>query len=152
MSSTCTDPESFVRGGPPLTWFLVWWGEEWSKYHYLRAIIGPPAKCHLNGTSLACRLWPNIECWLGSFTILRGSGSVLLKKNPIFLWFFRGMGSGPPVPPLDPHMFYLFKQFGAMASSNLFWVQNIWNSCDSWKHFFFEKKNLKRSAAYGKSW
>ena len=26
-----------------------------SKYHYKRAIIGPPAKRHLNGFSLACR-------------------------------------------------------------------------------------------------
>ena len=26
-----------------------------SKYHYKWAIIGLPAKCHLNGVSLACR-------------------------------------------------------------------------------------------------
>ena len=26
-----------------------------SKYHYKRAIIGPPAICHLNGVSLTCR-------------------------------------------------------------------------------------------------
>ena len=29
--------------------FLVDEGEGGSKYHYLRAIIGPPAKRHLNG-------------------------------------------------------------------------------------------------------
>ena len=29
---------------------------------------------------LGCRLWPKIENWLGSFTILRGSGPVLLKN------------------------------------------------------------------------
>ena len=49
-----------------------------------------------NGVSLVCRWWPNIECWLGSFVIFRGSGPVLLR-NPIFLWFFRG---GPD--PLSP--------------------------------------------------
>ena len=39
---------------------------------------------------------PLNACWLGSFVMFRGSGSILLG-NPIFLWFFRG--SGPPVPP-----------------------------------------------------
>ena len=53
--------------------------EEWSKKHYKQAIIDPAAKRHLNGVSLACRLWPNIECWLVNFTILRGFGPVLLK-------------------------------------------------------------------------
>ena len=31
------------------------------KYHYKRAIIGPPAKRQLDELSLACRCWPNIE-------------------------------------------------------------------------------------------
>ena len=30
-------------------------GGEESKYHYKQAVIGPPAKCRLNGVSLACR-------------------------------------------------------------------------------------------------
>ena len=45
----------------------------------------------LNGVSLACRWWPKIKCWLGSFVIFRGSGPVL-QRNPIFLWFFSGSG------------------------------------------------------------
>ena len=57
------------------------------------AIIGPPAKCHFNGVSLAGRWWPNFECWLGNFVNFRGSGSVLLR-NPIFLWIFRRGPSG----------------------------------------------------------
>ena len=69
------------------------WGQEGSKYHYKRSIIGPP------GVSLACRWWPYIECWLCSFVILRDSGPVL-QRNPIFLWFFRGVGVVPtPCPP-----------------------------------------------------
>ena len=48
---------------------LVVYGILW-KYYYKQAIIGPPAKRHLNGFSLACRWWTNIECWLGSFVIL----------------------------------------------------------------------------------
>ena len=76
--------------------FITWWGEEGSKYHFKRAINGPPAKRHLNGVSLAGRWWPNIECWIVSFFILRGSGPVLLR-NPIFLYFFRG-GRDPLSP------------------------------------------------------
>ena len=86
------------------------WEEGGSKYHYKRAIIGPPAKRHLNGVSLACRWWPNIECWLGSFKIFQGIRTSI-ARNPIFLWFFigggggGGGGSGPPIsPPLDQHM------------------------------------------------
>ena len=85
------------RGGPTVT-FCSWWGEGGSKYHYKRAIIGPPAKCHLNGFSLVCWWRPNIECWLDSFVIFRGSRPVLLR-NPTFLWFFRGGGVRTPCPP-----------------------------------------------------
>ena len=72
------------RGSNADNVFFSMMGEELSRYHYKRALFGPPAKRHLNGVSLACRFWPKIESWLGSFTILRGSGPVLLK-NPIFL-------------------------------------------------------------------
>ena len=37
------------------SFYFSWWREGVSKYHYKRAIIGPPAKRHLNGVSLACR-------------------------------------------------------------------------------------------------
>ena len=83
--NTCADPECFVRGGPALSmFFFSLMGKDLSKYHYEWAIFGPPAKRHLNGISQACRLWPKIENWLGSFTILGGSGPVLLKKPYIF--------------------------------------------------------------------
>ena len=49
---SCTDPDSFVRGGSTLT-KLMREGE--SKYHTKLATIVPPAKRHLNGVSLACR-------------------------------------------------------------------------------------------------
>ena len=38
----------------------------------------------VNDASMAGRCWPNIECWLCSFVIFRGSGPVLLR-NPIAL-------------------------------------------------------------------
>ena len=68
------------------------------KYHYKGIIVGPPAKRHFNGVSLACRWWPNMECWFGSFAIFQGSGPVL-PWDPIFLWFFRGGGGPDPLPP-----------------------------------------------------
>ena len=49
----CADPEKSFRGDPTLpSFFKV---DEGSKYHFKRALIGPPAKRHLNGVSLACR-------------------------------------------------------------------------------------------------
>ena len=112
---SCADPESFVRGVQ--LWqrfFLVWWGEEGSKYHYKRAMIGPPAKRHLNGVSLACRWWPYIECWLGSFVNFKGIRTSIAKKPYIFV-IFQGVGVRTPVHPLDPHMMYVlcfFSLFG----------------------------------------
>ena len=98
VTTTCADPESIVRGGPTLTkFFFSIMGEELSKYHFKRAIFGPPAKRHLNGVSLACRLRPKIESWLGSFTIIRGSGPVLLKHY-IFV-IFEGRSGPPALPP-----------------------------------------------------
>ena len=59
------DPESFVRGGPTLTRFycccFLEGRDDPSKYHNERAIIGSPAKRHLNGVSLPCRLWPKLN-------------------------------------------------------------------------------------------
>ena len=63
-----------------------------SKYHYKSAIN------HLNGVSLACRWWPNIECWLESFMIYRGSAPVLLR-NPIFCDFSGGVWTPCPQSP-----------------------------------------------------
>ena len=78
-----------------------------SKYHEKRAIIGPPAKRHLNGVSLACQWWPNIECWLGSFMIIQGILTSIAKKPYIFVIFQAGgevPDPLPPLPPLDPRM------------------------------------------------
>ena len=65
--------------------FFFWWREKGSKYHCKRAIIGPPVKRHLNGVSLADRLWPNIECWLGSFVVFQGIRTSIGKKSYIFV-------------------------------------------------------------------
>ena len=80
--------------------FFSWLGENWSKYHYKHAIMGPPAKRHLNGFLLAGRWWPNTECWLVSFAVLQGIQTNIAKKPYIFVIFQGGGGSQPPVPPL----------------------------------------------------
>ena len=108
--TTCADPESFVWGGQ----LFSWWGEEGSKYHYQRSIIGPPAKRHLNGVSLACRCWPNLECWLDSFVIFRGSGPVLLLDTLYFCDFLDG--ESDPQSPMY--------QSGLYATISSCYIQN----------------------------
>ena len=75
-----------------------------SEYHYRRAIIGPPAKRHLNGISLAFRCWPNNESWLGSFVFFSGDRTNIAKKPYIFVIFRGGGGVRTPFLPLDPCM------------------------------------------------
>ena len=94
-SRSCADPENFVRGGQTLTTFLFsWWGVGGSKYHYKRAIIGLPAKRHLNGASLACWWWPNIKFWLGRFVIFQGTLTRISKKT----LYLRGPDPLSPLP------------------------------------------------------
>ena len=76
---------------------LIGVGGGGSKYYYKRAIIGPPVQHHLNGLLLACRWWPNIECWLGRF--FHGIQTSIAMKPYIFVIFQRGSGSTVP-PPL----------------------------------------------------
>ena len=48
---TCGIPESFVRGGQNLMWFFLL--DRGSKYRFKWAIIGQPAKRHLNAGLVA---------------------------------------------------------------------------------------------------
>ena len=52
--------------------------ERGSKYHYMRAIIGQPAKRHLNDVSLDGG--PTLNAALVALWFYRGSGPVLLRK------------------------------------------------------------------------
>ena len=52
----------------------------------------PASETPFNGVSLACRWWPNVECWLGCSENFRGFDLVLIR------------GPDPLVPPLDPRM------------------------------------------------
>ena len=56
--------------------------------------------------------WPNMECWLGSLVILRGTGLVCIQT--LFLVIFQGGGSGLPAPPPpleSAHELYPFHGF-----------------------------------------
>ena len=108
----CTYTESLFRGGPFFLVFLVDWGggERGSKCHYKWAIIGLPAKGHLNGVSLAGRWWPNTECWLVNFVVLQRIWTNM-PRNAIFFDFSGGGGGVPDplsTPPLDPRMDWHF--------------------------------------------
>ena len=82
----------------------------------LAGYLGPASETPFNGVSLACRLWPKIEGWLGGFKILRGSGPVLLGKNLYFCDFRGGGGVRTPCP--------------------IFWIRT-WETCPiSLRHTF----------------
>ena len=99
--NTCVDPEIFIWGGPTSTVFWGgWWGKEEFRYHYKWAIIGPPAKRHLNGVLLAGWWWLNIECRLGSFVIFQGIWTSIAKIPYIFVIFQGGGGGDRGSPPL----------------------------------------------------
>ena len=69
-----------------------------SKYHYKWAIIGPPAKRHLNGVRLTGDDGPTLNVGLIALCISRGSG-------PVLPFIFQGEGPDPPTPPpMDPRM------------------------------------------------
>ena len=83
VTTTCADPENFVREGLTLTmFFFSLMREELSKKHYWRALFGPPAKRHLNGVSLACRLWPKMAWYPYD---VKGIGTSIAKKTYILV-------------------------------------------------------------------
>ena len=128
---TRANPESYIRGGPNLiTFFFLlyffllsffsWWEGRGSKYRFKWVIIGPPAQCHLNGVHWRADDGPALNAGLVALWFFRGSGPILQKKiyifcvffsgdpdqyckrNPIFLWFFMGMGGSGPRGPVSP--------------------------------------------------
>ena len=82
------DPESFVRGGPTLTTFvLVDGGREVPNTTKSGDIICLPANCHLNEVSLADRYWPNIGCCFGSFVNFQGFQTSIAMEPCSFVVF-----------------------------------------------------------------
>ena len=59
--------------------------------------IGLPAKRHLNGISLACRLWPSMEYWIGSFVTFQRIRTSIVRKPYTFVIFG---GCPDPLPLL----------------------------------------------------
>ena len=54
----------------------------------------PASETPLNGVSLACWWWPNVECWLGRFWEFQGIRSSIAKKFYVFVIF--QVGGCPP--------------------------------------------------------
>ena len=61
----------------------------------------PASETPLNGVSLACWWWPNVECWLGSFWEFQGIRSSIAKKFYVFVIF--QVGGPDPLSPLWIH-------------------------------------------------
>ena len=85
------------RGSNSATLTIILDLESGSKYHLKRTNVGPPAKRHLNGVSLACILWSTLNAGFIALRIFEN-----FKKTYIFV-IFQG-GPDPLSPPLDPRM------------------------------------------------
>ena len=75
----------------------------------------PTSETPLNGVSLTCRWWPNIEYCLGSFVIFSGIW-ISIAKNHIFLWFSRGVRT-----PCSPQSGSAHVSFNLVDVSFLVW-------------------------------
>ena len=117
-SLSCADPESFVRGGPNLITFYLFFC-----FFLVDEGIGDPdftingpsstrQRNAINGVSLAGRQRPNIECWLGSFVIFQGIRTSIAKKTYIFVIF---RGTGPPAPPPPSVSAHSFADFNLIS-------------------------------------
>ena len=100
----------------------------------------PASETPLNGVSLACPWWPNVECWLGSFESFRGSGPVLLRNSPLWIcaWdrtmytlkthFIVRMGFCTTLCVLSiarEHIFLIDETFFPEFHSGLIWIQTV---------------------------
>ena len=102
-SGSMRGSRKFCQRGPYIDKLFLEGRDDPSKYNYNRAIIGPPAKRHLNGVSLARRQWPKMKCWLGSLMVFQGIRTSIPKKPYIFC-DFPGGRVRTTVHPLDPPM------------------------------------------------
>ena len=102
-TETCADPESFVIGGPTLTFFFVVLffldeGVE-NQIHFFGGPHRPASETPLKWRFAGVRMMPQHGCWLGSFVIFQGIWTSSAKKPYIFVIFQGGGGSGPHAPP-----------------------------------------------------
>ena len=80
------------RGSNSATLTIILDRESGSKYHLKRTNVGPPAKRHLNGVSLACILWSTLNAGFIALRIFEN-----FKKTYIFVIF---QGVWTPCLPL----------------------------------------------------
>ena len=87
--SACADPESFARGGPSLTMFII------------IIIINIIIIIIVMGERICWQAndGPTFDAALVALRFSSGSGPVNAKKPYIFVIFQGGGGSGPTVPP-----------------------------------------------------
>ena len=94
LTRACEDPESFVRGGPPLTSFFM--GARLQKppiADNYRPTSESPLKLHFAGRPIIA----HIECWLCD--LIRGSQPVLLRNLYFCNFSVGGGGVQTPCPP-----------------------------------------------------
>ena len=118
---TWADPKSFVRGGPLFRLFsfflkVIEWRED-----PITTISAQSSVRQWNGVSLACRWWPNTECWLGSFVIFQGIRTSIAKKPYIFV--INQGWSRPLVPsPLWIHAWKMYWPRWSLHNNSKFYL------------------------------
>ena len=101
---SCAVPECLVKRGQTLNFFFSLWGEDPST---------------TMSVSLACRWWPNIECWLSSYSaIFQGIRSCDARKPYIF-FFRRGPDLLPPPSSGSAHV------CGVANGPMFLWMENL---------------------------
>ena len=95
---TCTNPESFFRGGPTSTTFIFFLVDEGREDSNIN-ISGPSSACQQNAFYMVFR-WRADDGPLGSFVAIMGIRTSISKKQYSGGWG----GVWIPCPPLDPRM------------------------------------------------
>ena len=105
----CADPESFVRGGPTLTVFVLFCFVFYEGREDLNSTKrGPSSARQRNVIKMAFR-WRTDDGPALNAVIFQGIWISIAKKHYIDF----SEGSGPPVPPLDPRMDTVYKSSAA---------------------------------------
>ena len=86
---SCTDPESFFRGGSTILFLVNGEIQKPLKVGQHRPACKMPFKWCFPGVPMMAQ---HIECWLGSFVIFQGIRTSIAKNSYIFVFVQAGGG------------------------------------------------------------
>ena len=101
IGSACMDPESFVRGGPSLTFSFKLIRGGRVQISTTRGPSSAASETPFKWCLAGVLMMPNIECWLDSFVIFQGIRTNITNKKHYIFVIFQG-GGGVRTPCLPP--------------------------------------------------